>query len=100
MFSIAGSLILGGKIDIRKNGNLWLKISGILFILLWFLSGLSGLILTIPGLNYFSGFSTVGWNDYHGDYLVGGYCIWLLQLSILTGLIGGFLISLDKMTNR
>ena len=49
---------------------------------------------TIPGLNYLSGFSMVDWNDYHGDYLIGMYCIRLLQLSILAGLLGGFFLSL------
>jgi len=97
LFSVAGSLILGAKINAKVRSNLWLKIVGIVFISVWFLGGLLGLAYTPLGLNYLSGFSIVGWDDYHGDYLVGMYCIRLLQLSILAGLFGGFFISLSRI---
>jgi len=96
LFSMIGSLILGKNMGLKISGNIWLKIAGIVFISVWILSGLLGLAFTIPGLNYLSGFNRVGWVDYHGDYLVGGYCILLLQLSILAGLLGGFFISLYR----
>lgn len=94
LFSVVGSLILGAKIGVKVRGNLWLKIVGVVFISVWFSGGLLGMTYTIPGLNYLSGFSMVDWNDYHGDYLIGMYCIRLLQLSILAGLLGGFFLSL------
>ena len=94
LIPIACSLVLGTKIGVKVNANIWLKMVGLVFISIWFVSGLLGLVYTFTGSNYLSGFSMVGWNDYHGDYLIGGFCIMLLQLSILAGLLAGFFISL------
>lgn len=108
VFSILGVLVAAGSgllvgrgLSGRTKRRLWLLVPGVVLGLAWIVSGATAVGLAFPGMNYLSSSDgPVGWNSYHGDYLVGWYNIRLLQLAILTGLVGGFLAGLGLAPTR
>lgn len=68
----------------------WLMVLGIILGLVWIVSGIGAFSLAFPGMNYFSGDAHVSWDSYYGDYLVGWFDIRTLQVTAITGVLGGF----------
>jgi hypothetical protein len=93
LLAAAGGFLLGRSCPLsRKRHDSMIALGGILG-LAWAASALFAFGLSFAGVNYLSGDSFVNWDSYHGDYLVGWFQIRLLQLSTLTGILGGLFVS-------
>ena len=85
-----GSFLIGHNLSKRRL--IWVIMIGGVFIIAWGIIGLFSFILTFPSANYFSDYTYVSWDSYHGDYLVGWFHIISLVGAAFAGLIGGFLL--------
>ena len=95
--TVIGGLLVGGQISIKTIGKKWTRLVGIFFIAIFAVSMLTAIALTFPGVNYLSSnFDYISWGAYQGDYVVGLYALRLLQLGVMSGLIGGIMISLKQ----
>ena len=89
--SASGGFLMGHELPRTQKRRLWLIVLGGILGLAWIASGIAAVSFSFLGMNYFTpGDGYVGWNSYHGDYLVGWYHIRFLQLATLNGLLGGF----------
>jgi len=85
---------MGRSMAQTQKRRLWLVALGGILGLALIVSGVMALSLAFLGMGYFPpGDSYIGWDSYHGDYVVGWYHIRLLQLTTVTGLVGGFFVS-------
>ena len=91
LLAASGGLLVGHNIARKRKRRIWLAVLGSILGLAWIVSGIVAVNLTFLGMDYFNaGDGYIGWDSYHGDYLVGWYNIRLFQLATLTGLLGGF----------
>jgi len=88
----AGGFPLGRSCPLSRKRRAWLIALGGILGLAWAASALSAFGMSFAGINYMTGDSFVHWDSYHGDYLVAWFQIRLLQLSVVTGLLGGLFI--------
>jgi hypothetical protein len=88
----SGGFLVAYSLTLLQERNLWLLIPAGVFGLAWLIIGISAFGLAFPSMNYFSGDTNIGWSNYYGDYLIGWFNIRALQLSVVAGLLGGFLL--------
>jgi len=97
----SGGLLVGHNIAQKRKRRIWLAVLGSILGVAWIISGIVAVGLVFLGMGYFNaGDGYVGWDSYHGDYLVGWYNIRLLQLATLTGLLGGFITGFGLAPKR
>jgi MFS family permease len=95
--TVIGGLLVGGHVSKKTIGHKWMRSVGIFFIAIFAVSMLTAIALTFPGVNYLSSnFDYISWDTYQGDYVVGLYALRLLQLGVMSGLIGSIMISLKQ----
>lgn len=89
----SGGYLIGRRLAQAPKRRWWLIAPGGILSLACLVAGLSAFALAFPGLNYFpGGGGPVGWDSYYGDYLVGWLQIRLLQLAVVSGIPGGWLV--------
>lgn len=94
LLAASAGFLLAHSISAAHERRPWLLVPGGILGLAWFASGIAAFGLAFPAMNYFSpGDAYIGWDSYHGDYVVGMYHIRLLQLAMVTGFLGGFFVS-------
>jgi len=88
----SGSFLIAHSMARNGERRLWLLIPSGILGLAWVASGIVAFGLAFPAMNYFSGDADISWNNYYGDYVLGAYNIRLLQIAVIAGLPGGFIV--------
>ena len=71
----------------------WPIALGAVLGLAWSATGIMAFSLAFVGMNYFSpSDAQMGWDSYHGDYLVGWYHIRFLQFATVAGVLAGLAV--------
>ena len=97
----SGGFLMAHSMALTRGRYLWLVVLGGILGLAWIASGIAAFGLAFLGMNYFpTSEAHIGWDSYHGDYVVGWYHIRLLQLATVTGLVGGFFVSKGLQKKR
>jgi len=87
----SGGFMTGYSLAQTQKRRWWLVALGGILALAWLISGMMAESSAFSLRNYFpfaDGY--IGWDSYYGDYIVGLFHIWALQLATATGLVGGF----------
>jgi len=93
ILSAASAGFLAGRNLIwNRKRRIWLVFIGVIPLVAWIAGSISAEGLAYAAMDYFSNdMTSINWNSYRGDYVVGMYHIRSFQLAVTAGLLGGFL---------
>ncbi len=93
--SILGAFFVAKLARQNPAGHKRLRLVGGIFTVILSVIMLMSITLAFLGINYFSSnYDYISWDSYQGDYIVGSYAIRLFQIGVISGLLGGIIISL------
>ena len=92
--SVMGAFFAVKLVRQKPTSHKWVRLVGGIFTVIFSVSMLTAITLTFLGIKYFSSnYDYISWDGYQGDYIVGSYVIRLFQIGVISGLLGGIIIS-------